>query len=386
MSSTDRYDVIVAGAGPGGAAAAFFLGEAGRRVLVLEKETLPRYKACGGAISTSLLGEFPFAFDPVIEAPVKAVAYACRGETVTFDLPRCPIRMVMRADFDHFLLRHAKAEIRQGEAVVSVAENADQVTVRTSKGMSYAGSFLVGADGPNSVVAHALGLRRNKTLLGAIEVEAPVPPDVYQAFKDTSVFIFGEIGMGYLWVFPKAEHLSVGIGALYPRPGELQSTLARVMGAYRIPVADLPMHGHPVPIYTRREKLSTARALLVGDAAGLVDPMSGEGIRYAVKSGRMAAGAILGGNIQHYDADIYRQIGIGHRIKWAIAQTVYAHPGACFELFAHNPFARQAFVDLYSERGGMIRLMLRLVASLPPYLVTKWLAEIAGLVRLKPPR
>ncbi len=386
MSAREMYDAIVAGGGPGGATAAYYLGEARRRVLVLEKETFPRYKACGGATSIRLLKEFPFTFDPVIESTVKAVSYAYKGEAVTFPIPKCPIRMTMRADLDEYLLRQARAEVHMGEALVSAVEEKDRVIVTTSKGIQYEGRYLVGADGPSSIVARALDLRRKKTLLGAIEVEALVPEEVFSLYKDTSVFIFGEIAMGYLWIFPKAGHLSVGIGALRPRPGELQSTLLRVMERYHIPMQGAKMHGHPVPIHIRREKISTARAMLVGDAAGLVDPMSGEGIRYAIQSGRMAAKAIISGYIKQYEAQVDRQIGAALRADWSLAQLVYRHPGPICALTVRNPFARQAFIDLYSERSGMARFLLRLLGSLPPFLITKGMERFLRFIRDKTPR
>ncbi len=377
------FDAIVVGGGPGGATAAFYLGEARRSVLVLEKETFPRYKACGGATSIRLLKEFPFTFDPVIESQVKAVSYAFKDETVTFPIPECPIRMTMRADLDEFLLCHAQAEVHFKEAVESVLEERDRVIVRTNKGTQYEARYLVGADGPSSMVARSLGLRRKKIFLGAIEVEALAPPEVFELYKDTSVFIFGEIPMGYVWIFPKAEHLSVGIGALRPAPGELQSTLLRVMERYRIPLLGAKMHGHPVPIYLRREKISTARVLLVGDAAGLVDPLSGEGIRYAILSGRMAAKAIIAGYIPQYDAEVQRQIGASLRFNWRLAQVIYRHPGPIFSLAVCNPFARQAFIDFYAERGGLTSLIFRLLGSLAPFLARKAWARMAALLRQK---
>jgi flavin-dependent dehydrogenase len=285
----------------------------------------------------------------------------------------------MRADLDEFLLEQAQAELRQGDALVSVEERSDRVIVTTRLGRRFEGRYLIGADGPNSAVAHALGLRRNKIILGAIEVEAPVPSETFQRFKEAPVFIFGEIDMGYLWIFPKAEHLSVGIGALHPQPGELQGTLQRVMEQYQVPIQGLPMHGHPVPIYTRREKISTARALLVGDAAGLVDPLNGEGIRYAVQSGRLAAEAILADQIGQYEKRIHQQIGRSHRVNWLVAQIAYRHQGTFFELFMHNPFARRAFSDSFSEKSGQRALMLRLLGSLPPYLVMKGVKKITRL-------
>ncbi len=73
---TQVYDVIIVGAGPAGSTAAYFLGQAGARVLVLEKEELPRYKPCGGGLAARLLDQFPFSFQPVIESRVRAISYA----------------------------------------------------------------------------------------------------------------------------------------------------------------------------------------------------------------------------------------------------------------------------------------------------------------------
>ena len=180
--------------------------------------------------------------------------------------------------------------------------------------------------------------------------------------------------MGYLWVFAKAEHLSVGIGALHPKRGELQSTLRRVMGGYGISIEGLPMHGHPVPIYTGREKISTSRTLLVGDAAGLVDPFSGEGISYAVRSGQMAAEAILSGSIGGYEANVRRQITAAHRYARVISEVVYRHPKASFDLVTGSPSLKQAIADTLGGHGGYSRLALHLVRSFPLFLLRQGMA------------
>ncbi|CAG0971447.1 digeranylgeranylglycerophospholipid reductase [Planctomycetaceae bacterium] len=373
------YDVIIVGAGPGGASAAYFLGEAGQRVLVLEKATLPRYKTCGGGLSTRMLEKyFSFSFDPVIESHMNSMSYALGDEHITVPLPHRSLCMVMRDRFDAHILAHAQVDVRQGVAVRSVMQQDDRVIVETADGDTFEGCYLIGADGANSIVARSLGLRRGKTLVAAIEAEVAVPPEVQARFADTPLFIFGEVHLGYLWIFPKADHLSVGIAALHPQPGELQVTLRRVMARYDVSLEGVALHGHPIPVYTHREKITTTRTLLVGDAAGLADPLSGEGIRMAIKSGRLAAETIRAGHPERYAGKVFWQIGLCHIMNMALAEIFYRRPQACFELGVRNPFASRALIDLLSDRISSSGVMLRLFGTLPVYLATEAIAALIG--------
>lgn len=376
------YDVIVVGAGPAGATAAYFLGKAGRRVLVIDKATLPRYKACGGGLSLGFLeSQFPFSFDPIIETDVEAITYALGDRQVTIPLKDSTMRMVMRDQFDAYLLAQAQAEVWQGAAVRRVTETPAGVTVETNDGRTAQAALVIGADGANSVVAHAVGLRRGKQLAAAIEIEVPVSPDIMNRYAKRPVFIFGEVRMGYLWIFPKAKHLSVGIAALHPKPGELQTTLRRVMQRYGISsLEEFPRHGHPIPIYTGRERIVTGRVLLAGDAAGLADPLSGEGIRLAITSGRLAADAILANQPQKYEQMVFRQIGLSQLFGAGLSWLFYRFQRLCFIFGAYNPFVTHVFLDLLTGRTSYPAVILRIFGTLPFFLLAEAVIRLVGLI------
>lgn len=244
------YDVIVVGAGIGGAAAAYFLDKADQQVLVLEKEALPRYKACGGGVPKSVFRHFSFPFDGVVETEIAAVrlSYSGRRE-VAFPLPAKSVAMVMRDRFDAFVLSQAKVEVRDSTTVVGVVEERDKVRVSTADGQELAARYLVGADGANSAVARALGLRQKKVLGAAIEAEVQVDGRALDEYAQTALFEFGAVPGGYLWIFPKREHLSVGIAVFGKSCADLRGILRREMSRFGIELDGIPLHAHPLPVH-----------------------------------------------------------------------------------------------------------------------------------------
>jgi geranylgeranyl reductase family protein len=369
------FDAIVAGAGVGGSAAAYYLSQAGLRVLVVEKARLPRYKVCGGAVPRAVLKRLPFDFSGLIRAaPAAARFMQPRQRAVDVSLPDRPVAMVMRSEFDAFLLDCAGAEVLDRSAVVGLTERPDRVEVKVD-GRSLTARYVVGADGATSQVARALGLRQGRRLYGALEAEVRIAEreDLGEEFGDRAVFSMAAIPWSYTWVFPKGEYLSVGIACFRRSRVDLRSALQHEMDHLGIPLRGTQIRGHPLPCYAAprwpssshplQERLSTHRCLLVGDAAGLVDPFFGEGIRHAIASGRLAAKAIVGGDLSGYEAVIWHEMG--HQLSTAarVANLYYRLPWLCFELGVRNPAVVREFVDLLSERRGYQGICRRLVAA-----------------------
>ncbi|MFQ6059662.1 MAG: geranylgeranyl reductase family protein [Anaerolineae bacterium] len=360
------YDVIVIGAGIGGAAAAYYLGEAGCKVLVLERERLPRYKPCGGGVPRSVFRYFPFPLDQMIETRVARIRYSYQGqEEVTIPLPGEPVAMVMRDKLDALVLKQARCAVREATPVTEVVEGEDGVVVSTRDGQEFRGRYLIGADGANSTTARKLGLRRGKLMGAALEAEVPLAPIALADWAQTALFEFGALKGGYLWIFPKREHLSVGIGAFRKSKAKLKNILRQEMAKFGLSLDGVTLHGHPLPIYIRSERLNTARSLLIGDAARLMDPLSGEGIRYAVKSARLAAEAIVQGELDKYTAWVQREIGANlSRARW-VAALFYGLPRLCFRLGVRNPRVTRLLAAMLNDRATYFDLSRHIL----PYLI-----------------
>lgn len=379
------FDVIVAGAGAGGATAAYFLAQEGLTVLVVEKQDLPRYKACGGAIPRQALEQFRFDFNNVVQATPSSVRLTFPGQPpVSLALPQCPIVMVMRDQFDALLLAQSRAELLPATAVTKVTDRDDHVRVEAG-GRLLTARYLVGADGATSAIARCLGLRRDRTPGGALEAEVPLAgnPALYQEYASQAVFAMGVVPWGYAWVFPKREHLSVGI--LHSRQGriDLRAALWQVMEALGISLEGVKLHGHPLPVYRAppwpfwggqpQETLSTRRCLLVGDAAGLVDPLLGEGIRYAITSGRLAARAIARDDLSGYEDAIWREIGHDLATAGLAAGTYYRIPRLSYRLGLRNPATVQRMLGVLSGQVGYGGIGRRILAT-----TLLWLLGIQG--------
>ncbi|MGA8940055.1 MAG: geranylgeranyl reductase family protein [Acidobacteriaceae bacterium] len=394
------YDILITGAGPAGCAAAYDLARAGKRVLLLDKRNFPRHKACACGLTRKTLAALRYSVNPVIERvcheivlqPADAAAPEVRVKT------RNPIcAMAVRERFDAFCLEQTLASARNGgsvtlrkiERIAAFRESPTHIEldIVTAEGLeTLTAPILIGADGSNGQTRR---LTQQDTAPGrdGFALEATVP---YTALPATLpggdgphdlVFDFSPLPGGYGWLFPKADHINIGVGAFASSNGAIsapsgaqikQVTRALLLGYTQqklgvtkldhITGQQLGMGGH--------DYIPRGRVLLVGDAAGLVDPLTGEGIHSAIVSGQAAASAILscaqgesnqanGNNVAaayaHHLRPLQETLAFSHRA----ARAFYARPERGFKAMRYS-FMRSLILKTYADGLPYTKLLTAL--------------------------
>ena len=312
------HDVAVIGAGPAGSTCAYRLARAGARVLLLDKARFPRDKPCGGGVTMRAARLLPFSIEPVVEDVIDRVE--CR---LDFG-PRFERRshaplayMTQRKRLDHFLLERAAeagAEVREGVTLDAREVDADVV---------------VCADGCNGTSTKQLGFAPE--VVHGVALEANFPHDV--RYARTMVLEIASVPGGYGWIFPKGDHVNVGVGGWASEGPSLRMHLRRMCEAYGIdPEAATGTRGYRLPMRRPGAALVRANALAIGDAAGLVDPFSGDGMYEAFYSGTLAAQAVLAGDLPSYAVAVEDCIGPLANAGWGAKRAFDRFPRTTFAL------------------------------------------------------
>jgi len=287
---------------------AFELARRGIDVLILERAKLPRYKLCGGGVTWKSVRQLAFDISPIVQKTLRRLTLMRNGSprvTIQFDKPL--VYMTMRDEFDAFLTARAceqGAKLVDGQSVTQIVETDDGYQIETPSA-GYRCQVIVGADGVHSKVAQSVGLR-NKPVLGlGLEAEIPMTAEQMVVWQDSLCVDFGRVRRGYGWIFPKQDHLSVGVAAEETSYRDLKNYYDEFV-ATELKIESAPPRplGHFLPMRQRNMPIQHGRALLVGDAAGLVDPFTGEGIYYAIRSAQIAAVEIVK-LMQREQTDLY---------------------------------------------------------------------------------
>ncbi|MDI6906797.1 MAG: geranylgeranyl reductase family protein [Thermoanaerobacterales bacterium] len=355
----EGHQVIIVGGGPGGSFLAYLLAREGLDVILLERRPMPRRKPCGGGITAKtavLLSSLPWQ-TAVEDVTRQAAVYYHRRTVVSWEQPVC--HMVRREKFDHLLLtaaREAGARTLEGCTVTAVAGDDRGVTVYTATHGALQAELAIGADGAQSVVAR--DIRRGTRQGMALVAEVLAPPDRLADLRGDLVIDLAAIPAGYGWVFPKDDHLNVGLGTFSAAQRDLPALLDAFLERMRLkgtPVRH--RQGFPLPFhYLADPSVTGVRTMLIGDAAGLCDPFTGEGIYHSCLSAATAAEAVLARRARLWEAPalyqrlldrrLRREMALAHRL----ARAFYGMTGWAAGFLERRPDLMQEFwTYLYTD-------------------------------------
>ena len=381
-----RCEVIVVGAGPAGSTAARELGARGISVVMLDKTVFPRDKPCGGLVSTRCRNHIGVDLSPVIERTIDEACITLnqrRSSELRCPSPEPFCYLTQRSRLDALLAEkavEAGAVFRQRAIIRSIERGGDGITVRTAD-ESLHGRVLVAADGASGVTARMAGIElpdhnRSVALEGNISPRGGVPKKWDHALGVD----FGTVEGGYSWLFPKGDHLNIGLGGYRHVGPKLRTGLRDIVRFYgHDPDALWGVRGYHLPQRRETSALVDGNVVLVGDAAGLLDPLTAEGIFAAVRSAQLAAGRIADhladGNIglDGYADDLEEAILSDIRVAARFHDLFYLWPGLGYRIEKSSPVLWRAMVELFRgdatyvgllRRFGPLRPALRLASHL----------------------
>ncbi len=297
------YDVIIVGGGPAGSTAGIVLSKAGFNVLILDKAKFPRDKLCGGALTfkTELLLKKIgiFDYDSIIDYKTKEYGIFWKTREIFKGKSDYNFLFVKRKVYDFFLLEKARekgAKVLENQKVIDI--DFSKKTIITSSGKSFRYKYLIGADGVNSIVrklAEKQGLIKNlrwkENLANAIEIY--IDRKFLKNKIDYPYIILGYVNWGYSWIFPNKNQVVLGIGGLISKNKDLSKKFYSFLNDFISDYKPDKILGHTIPFGNYIRKPVFKNILLVGDAGGITNPASGEGIYSAQKSGELAGVSII---------------------------------------------------------------------------------------------
>ena len=297
------FDVAIIGSGPSGASTAFYLGKKGISTVIIEKETLPRYKTCGGGFVFRGRKDMPFEIDDVIEREFfKVDSYFNNTKMHYQSRKEKPIiTMIMRDAFDQLIVEKAKefgVALLENHKLNAIEFKNKLAILKTSQG-NISANFVIAADGVLSTTAKMAGWKEDtRKLIPALEYEVEVSEKDFNRLSKNVRFDIDAVPFGYGWSFPKKNHLSLGV--LTTKKGKINLKEYYKKYLQTIGITDIikeDAHGFQIPIAPRTDGFVKQNVFLIGDAAGFAEPITAEGISNAILSGKYVAEAIIESNL-----------------------------------------------------------------------------------------
>jgi geranylgeranyl reductase family protein len=357
--SHETFDAIVIGAGPAGSTCAYFLARSGVSTLLVDRAAFPRDKPCGGGITARAASLLPFSLDPVVEKEVDqfeiGLSYGKRFVRVS-EHPL--VHMTERLKLDAFLLSKAidaGAIFREGTSILDAQLRHDGASVHAESWAARARA-VIGADGANGTTSRRLGIARDREHLVALEADIPIGLVDRSSYEHRLVLELGTARGGYSWIFPKLDHLNVGVVGWKTEGPQLRTHLYRLVRALDVDQKRLErVRGYRLPLRAAGDPLSKASSIVIGDAAGLIDPLSGEGMHSAFLSAKLGSEAVVAlvegraSDLRSYENAVLSSLGSLPATSWGCKAAFDRFPRASYS-FLRTPQAWHATKRIFQGR------------------------------------
>jgi geranylgeranyl reductase family protein len=401
-------DVLVVGAGPAGATAARTLAAAGARVRLLDRARFPRNKPCGGAISMRALGRFPYLASALDRIPTHRISRlhleSPGGDSILVRSPTPAALMIRRIEFDELLVRlavEAGAELVEGTEVTQARATDRGIELKTRGGARFAASRVIAADGVYSVVARRLGINPGgRRTAVALDMMEETPRDVLSSVDPDMLWVaYGYGGSeGYSYVFPKRDHVNVGIGYVldYFRanvdqsPYNLQTSFVSALRDRGV-LAGRSSRAHftpyQIPVAGPLRTTATDRVVVAGDAGGFVNGITAEGIYYAMVTGDLAGRALVGAGARSFERLWRSEIGAELRDSVLVQRDLLTTPARIDRLIraAHGAPTVAALIVRYAMgEVSYSTARRRLLLGSPMAAARLTLRHLRGIYRTAP--